>query len=96
VRRLPSSAARAAKADHDGGVRSSGGFAQLRYDLSPRAFAIVRYDGTQDAQFARAAIAGLGFRVARNARLTVFDTVHRDPDDGARRNSLSAALLFAY
>lgn len=83
-------------ASADGPLRSSGAFAQVRYEISSRAFALARYDGTQDAQFARAATAGLGFRVARNARLTVFDTVHRDADDGTRRNSLSAALLFAY
>ncbi|MEA2664860.1 MAG: hypothetical protein QOI11_1804 [Candidatus Eremiobacteraeota bacterium] len=83
-------------ASTEGGLRSSGAFAQVRYELSPRAFALARYDGTQDAERARAVTAGLGFRVARNARLTVFDTVHHDADDGARRNSLSAALLFAY
>ncbi len=83
-------------ASPDGPLRSSGAFAQIRYELSPRAFAIARYDGTHDTQLARAAIAGLGYRVARNMRLTVFDTIHRDPDDGARRNTLSAAMLFAY
>jgi hypothetical protein len=84
------------RASAEGPLRSSGAFAQVRYELSPRTFALARYDGTQDTGFARAAIAGLGYRLARNARLTVFDTLHRDADDGSRRNSLSAALLFAY
>lgn len=83
-------------ANADGALRSSGGFAQLRYELTPRAFAIVRYDGTQDTAFSRALIGGFGYRVARNMRFTVFDTVHHDTATGARRNSLSTALLFAY
>jgi hypothetical protein len=85
-----------AHASADGALVSSGAFAQLRYDLSSRMFAIARYDGTQDSAFSRALIAGAGYRLAHNARLTVFDTVHRDADTGIRRNSLSTALLFAY
>ena len=69
---------------------------QLRYDLGPRWFAVARYDATQDTAFARALIAGAGYRVARNARFTVFDTLHRSAEDGVRRNTLSTALLFAY
>jgi len=83
-------------ASSDGPLRSSGGFAQLRYELSPRWFAVARYDGTQDTEFSRALIGGVGYRLARNARLTVFDTLHRGPGDGTRRNTLSTALLFAY
>ncbi|MDQ6925006.1 MAG: hypothetical protein M3154_02055 [Candidatus Eremiobacteraeota bacterium] len=78
-----------------GALTSSGGFAQLHYDLTPRLFGVARYDGTQDVVFSRALIAGLGYRVARNARLTLFDTLHRD-GDGTRRNTLSTSLLFAY
>jgi hypothetical protein len=78
-----------------GALVSSGGFVQLRYEFSPRMFAIARYDGTQDTAFSRALIAGAGYRIARNARLTVFDTLHRD-GDGTPRNTLSTALLFAY
>jgi hypothetical protein len=78
-----------------GALFSSGGFVQLRYGLTPRLFGIARYDGTQDVAFSRALIAGFGYRVARNARLTVFDTLHRD-GDGTRRNTLSTALMFAY
>ena len=82
-------------ANAGGALFSSGGFLQLRYDLTPRLFALARYDGTQDVAFSRALIAGFGYRVARNARLTVFDTLHRD-GDGTRRNTLTTALLFAY
>jgi hypothetical protein len=85
-----------ARASDGGALRSGGGFAQARYELSARAFGIVRYDATHDAQFVRSLIAGGGYRVARNARLTLFDTVHRDAESGARRNSLSSELLFAY
>jgi len=84
-----------AHANAGGALFSSGAFAQLRYDLTPRLFGLARYEGTQDVAFARALIAGFGYRVARNARLTVFDTLRRD-GDGARRNTLSTALLFAY
>ena len=83
-------------ASANGALVSSGAFAQLRYDLSARTFALARYDGTQDTAFSRALIAGVGYRLARNARVTVFDTIHRDADTGVRRNSLSTALLFAY
>lgn len=78
-----------------GPLRSSGGFAQLRYDVAPRWFALARFDATQDTAFARALTAGFGYHVARNARLTVFGTAHRD-GDGTRRNTLTTALLFAY
>ena len=83
-----------AHADAGGALRSSGGFAQLRYEVTPRVFTIARYDGTQDAAFARSLIAGAGYRLARNARLTAFDTLHRS--DGRTHHTLSAALLFAY
>jgi hypothetical protein len=78
-----------------GALRSSGAFVQARYELSPRAFAIARYDATQDTAFSRALVAGGGYRVARNARFTVFDTMRRG-QDGARVHSLSTALLFAF
>ncbi|MDP9104360.1 MAG: hypothetical protein M3N49_00260 [Candidatus Eremiobacteraeota bacterium] len=83
------------RASAAGALRSSGGFAQFRYEFGPRSFALARYDATQDTVFSRALTAGLGYRVARNARLTVFDTLRRD-GDGNRRNTLTTALLFAY
>ncbi|HEV3085940.1 MAG TPA: hypothetical protein VGX96_01850 [Candidatus Elarobacter sp.] len=81
-------------ASAEGALRSSGAFAQLRYDLTPRLFAVARYDGTQDTAFSRALVAGAGYRVAHNVRLTAFDTLHRS--DGRTHNTLSTALLFAY
>lgn len=84
------------RASEGGPLRSSGGFAQVRYDFTAKLFGIARYDGTQDAAFARALIAGAGYRLARNARFTAFGTIHRDADTGARRNTLSAQLLLAY
>jgi len=85
-----------AHANARGALVSSGAFAQLRYEFTSRLFGVARYDGTHDSGFNRAFIAGAGYRVARNTRLTVFDTLHRDADTGVRRNSLSTALLFAY
>ncbi len=82
-------------ANGDGALRSSGAFVQLRYELSPRAFAIARYDATQDTTFARAVIAGGGYRIARNARFTAYDTMRRG-EDHARVHALSTALLFAF
>jgi hypothetical protein len=79
-----------------GPLFSSGGFAQVRYDITSRLFAVARYDGTQDTTLSRALIAGAGYRLARNMRLTLFDTLHRDADTGNRRNTLSTSLLFAY
>ncbi len=83
------------RATESGALRSSGGFVQLRYELSPRCFAIARYDATQDTAFARALIAGGGYRLTRNARLSLFETLHRN-DAGRTATTLSAALLFAY
>ncbi|GAC1574609.1 MAG: hypothetical protein NVS3B7_06580 [Candidatus Elarobacter sp.] len=79
----------------DGALRTSGGFLQGRYELTPRAFALARYDATQDTAFSRALIAGAGYRVARNARFTVFDTMHRDAER-ARVHAFTTALLFAF
>jgi hypothetical protein len=84
------------RASSQGALFSSGWFVQARYDLTARLFAVARYDGTQDTAFSRAAIAGLGYRLARNARLTAFDTIHRDASGHRARNTLSTALLFAY
>lgn len=75
-------------------LRSSGGFVQLRYVISDRAFGIVRYEGTQDTEFLRRATAGVGYRLARNMRLAVFDAAARK--DGAMTHTLQTSLLFAY
>ena len=86
------------RAPEAGALRSSGGFAQVRYDLTDRLFGIAHYDGVADTagSFARSLVAGAGYRLARNARFTVFDTVHRDAESGSRRNTLSTQLLLAY
>ena len=67
---------------------------QVRRGLGPRLFAIGRWDATQDAVFARSVTAGLGYRVSRNTRLTVFGTGARD---GTNRvtHTLSSSFLFA-
>jgi hypothetical protein len=58
---------------------SSGGFVQVREALlGNRAFAIARWDATRDATFARTYTGGVGYRLTRNTRLTLFDTGERD------------------
>jgi hypothetical protein len=74
-------------------LRTSGGFVQVRRELGNGVFAVARWDATQDAEFARSVTAGLGFRFARNMRLTVFGT--RKRDDGRIVHELSSSLLFA-
>jgi len=73
------------------GIRSSGGFVQARFAFTPALAAIVRYDGTQDTQFARTLLVGASRRVSRNARFTLEDLIAR----GAK-HTLNAAYLFAY
>ncbi len=75
-------------------LRSSGGFVQARYALTPRDFAIVRYDGTQDdSGFYRALVLGGGHRFGHNTRLTLEDVVTHTP---VARHTVNAALLLAY
>ena len=81
-------------ADAGGPLRSSGGFVQIRRQLSPRLFAIGRWDATQDTAFLRSVTAGLGYRVTRNTRLTVFETGKRD-QTGRVVHELSSSLLLA-
>lgn len=84
------------RAGAGGSLRATGGFLQLRYaPPAARWFAIARYDGTQDTEFARRLIAGGGLRLSRNTRFTAFDTLHRDAED-ARLHTLSSALLIAF
>lgn len=63
------------------GVASSGGFTQLRYELSPRLFALARYEGTNDGNtgLARDAVLLTGLGVSHNSRFTVEDVVSRIP-----------------
>lgn len=75
-------------------IRSSGGFAQLRYALGSHDFALVRYDGTQDVGGPyRALVFGAGHRFHHNTRLTFEDVMTHTPQT---RNTFAAALLFAY
>lgn len=62
-------------------ARSSGGFEQLRYQFSPRYFALARFEGTNDPLTgpARDVVVLAGFRLARNARLTLEDLFQRSP-----------------
>jgi len=75
-------------------LRSSGGFVQVRRELGPRAFAVARWDATQDAAFSRSLIGGVGYRFSRNTRLTLFDTAKRG-EDGRLGHTLSSSFLFA-
>ena len=75
-------------------LQSSGGFVQLRHELGSRAFAVARWDATQDAVFGRSLIGGLGYRFSHNTRLTVFDTAKRD-EAGRVVHTLSSSFLFA-
>ncbi len=74
---------------------TSGGFLQVRQALGERAFALARYDGTQDVAFSRTLTAGLGYRLSRNTRLTVFDTGQHDYT-GRLLHIVSSNFLFAY
>jgi hypothetical protein len=74
---------------------TAGGFLQVRQALNARTFAIARWDATSGPNLARTVTAGLGYRVARNMRLTLFETGQRDPS-GTLLHIISSSLLFAY
>lgn len=74
---------------------TSGGFVQVRQAVGDRTFAIARWDATAGPGLARTITAGLGYRVARNMRLTVFETGERDYN-GNLLHVISSSLLFAY
>lgn len=78
-----------------GTVQTSGGFVELRQDVGARSFAIARWDATQGAAFARSVTYGFGHRIARNTRLTLFDTVRRD-DNGRLQHVTSSSFLLAF
>ena len=70
-----------------GGVATGGGFTQLRYDFSPRLFALARYEGTQDARgVARDGVLLLGMRPAHVARVTIEDVIAHAPRRGHTLN----------
>lgn len=62
------------------GASSSGGFTQLRYDISPRLFTIGRYEGTNDSSgFARDGVVFLGYRPSHNSVFSIEDDVAHVP-----------------
>jgi hypothetical protein len=75
-------------------LQTSGGFVQVRQELGSRAFALARWDATQDATFARSITYGAGYRFSRNTRLTLFDTGERD-FTGRLIHVVSSSFLFA-
>lgn len=82
-------------ADASGGsLLTSGGFLQLRRAFGTRAFAIVRWDATQNTAFGRSIIAGGGYRLSRNTRLTLYQNAQRD-FAGRLLHVTSSSFLFA-
>jgi hypothetical protein len=76
-------------------LATSGGFLQVRQALTERTFAIARWDATNGPTLSRTVTAGVGYRLARNMRLTVFETGQRNPT-GTLLHIISSSLLFAY
>lgn len=76
-------------------LMTSGGFFQVRQTLGQRTFAIARWDATNGPALARSITAGVGYRIARNMRLTLFETGQRD-FNGTLLHVISSSLLFAY
>ena len=74
---------------------SSGGFVQIRQALGERAFAIARWDATQDSVFSRIFTAGFGCRLSPNSRFAVFGTRQRD-FSGRPLTIFSSSMLVAY
>lgn len=60
---------------------SSGGLVQVRYAFTRRLFASLRYEGTNDPTngFARDVVPLVGYRLTRNARLTIEDLITHVP-----------------
>jgi hypothetical protein len=75
-------------------LQTSGGFMQLRQALGARSFAIARWDATHDAGFGRSFIAGFGYRLSHNTRLTLFQTARRD-ESGRLLHITSSSFLLA-
>jgi hypothetical protein len=64
-----------------GACQSSGGFTQIRYAITPRLFALGRYEGTMDPVngFSRNAVLLLGYGPTENSRITLEDVIARSP-----------------
>lgn len=76
------------------GCSSSGGFEQLRYELTRRLFAEARYEGTNDPSgFERDAVVLLGYGSSENSRATIEDVIAHSP---LMRNTMNAQFSIAY
>jgi hypothetical protein len=75
--------------------RSSGGFSQLRYEITRKLFALERIDGTNDLTngFTRSATTLLGYRLSHNARVTIEDVLSHTP---RTMHTLNTQLTIAY
>jgi hypothetical protein len=62
-------------------IRSSGGFAQLRYQIGANGFALARYDGVSDTSgnFERTMTIGYGLRFLRGFKVEFEDVVSHQP-----------------
>jgi hypothetical protein len=75
-------------------LRSSGGFTQLRYIITPKLYALARLDGTNDTNgFGRATTALLGYRTSHNSRVTFEDVISHQPQT---TNTFNFQLTIAY
>jgi hypothetical protein len=76
-------------------ARSTAGFEQLRYQISPRLFVLGRYEGTNDPVngLERDLVGLVGFRVGRNSRLTIEDVLQRFP---TIQSTVTSQLTVAY
>jgi hypothetical protein len=79
--------------DGNGGISSSGGFIQGRYQVGSQNFVIARYDGVNDSagNFSRSMTLGAGTIFARAFRIEVEDSVTHQPET---RNTFSIVLGF--
>lgn len=75
------------------GIASSGGFAQVRYQLPHATFALVRYDGVNDTggNFSRSLVVGATHLLTRGLRLGLEDVIQHG---GRTTHTLNATLGF--
>ncbi|HMD02114.1 MAG TPA: hypothetical protein VKG44_04015 [Candidatus Baltobacteraceae bacterium] len=71
-----------------GAVKSGGGFAQLRYQMNLRTFALVRYDAANGppGSAMHDFVPLLGFRVSHNSRFTVEEVFQNPPQPSTTLN----------
>ncbi|MGC8485131.1 MAG: hypothetical protein ACP5O6_05790 [Candidatus Baltobacteraceae bacterium] len=63
------------------GCASSGGFAQVRYQLTPRLYILGRYEGTQDPSngFLRDGVLLFGYGLGEDSRVTLEEVIQGSP-----------------